>query len=114
MAPLLYPGQNVVRKKLKYFDTNEELVDLASLQPTVCMRIPGSGHSRAQSGATQIFPERTECGIVIVLEDKQRQLALGHIAQTHLSSPGHARIMLGQFVKGKDTECKLGGNVRDE
>lgn len=55
MAPLLYPGQNIVRKKLKYINTNEELADLAFLQPAVCVHIPGSGHSRAQSGGYPDF-----------------------------------------------------------
>lgn len=99
MAPLLYPGQSIVRKKLKYIDTNEELASLAFLQPVVCVHIPGSGRSQAR--ATQIFPERTKWKSIMVLEDKQRQLALSCVAQAQFSSPRHAWIMFGQFVKGK-------------
>lgn len=118
MAPLLYPGQNIVRKKLKYINTNEELAGLAFFQPMVCIDILGSGHSQAQEGATQIFPECTKWRRIMVLEDKQRQLVLSRIAQGQLSSPRHARIMFGLFVKGKesvsDTKCKGGGNIRDD
>jgi len=48
MAPLLYSGQNIVRKKLKCITTNEELADLAFLQPVVCIHIPGSDRSWAR------------------------------------------------------------------
>lgn len=48
MAPLLYPGPNIIRKKLNYIDKNEELASLAFLQPVGCVHVPGSGHSQAQ------------------------------------------------------------------
>jgi len=47
----------------------------------------------------------------MALEDKQKQLALSHIAQTPLSSVKHAWIMSGQFTKEKRKkypECKIG------
>lgn len=37
----------------------------------------------------------------MILEDKQRQLVLDRVAQAQFSSPRRARIMFGQFVKGK-------------
>lgn len=47
MAALLYLGQYIVKKKLKYINTNEELANLAFLQPVVCVHVLGSGHSQA-------------------------------------------------------------------
>lgn len=79
MAPLLYLGQYIVRKKLKYIDTNEELAYLAFLQPMVSVHILGSGHSQARYAGYQIFPDHAERSIM-VLEDKQRQLVLGNVA----------------------------------
>lgn len=112
MALLLYPGQNIIRKKLNCIDTNEKLASLAFLQPVGCVHIPGSGHSQAQWGATQIFPKCTEWKSTMVLEDKQRQLVLSCIAQAQLSSPRHAQIMFEHLVKGKwslsATKCKPG------
>lgn len=51
MALSLYPGQNIVGKRLKNIDINEELADLAFLQPPAFIHVLWSVHFLALWGS---------------------------------------------------------------